>query len=302
MSKDTTTSTQEHLPIAGIQDGVIIMNDASVRAVIKVEPINFELKSETEQNGIIYSYQAFLNSLEFPIQIVVHSKKLDLERYLLKLEESKKAMTNELLRIQTEDYVEFVRRLISVANIMAKRFYVVVSYSTATKASTMASFTGLFHKTATGPLLDQDQFTRFRAEVVNRANLVGNGLIRLGVKASVLETQGLIELFYAIYNPDIATEERLTNINDLSTGIVSSNDVPSDESPLYGQSGPAPAQSNVLSNPVKEVPIVPIDRLSTVAEQLIAPAPSVPQPKSDELADEESSPFADPTPPKQPLA
>lgn len=249
------------------------MNDASVRAVIKIEPINFELKSETEQNGIIYSYQSFLNSLEFPIQIVVHSKKLDLERYLIKIDESKKHMTNELLRIQTEDYVEFVRRLISVANIMAKRFYVVVSYSTATKASTMASFTGLFHKTATGPLLDQDQFTRFRSEVINRANLVGNGLIRIGLKASVLETQGLIELFYAIYNPDIATEERLTNIGELSTGIISSNDVPSDEAPLTSQPGPAPAQSNILTDAVKEVPIVPTDKFTTAAEQLIAPAP-----------------------------
>src|SRR5665213_1882837 len=99
MSKNTATSTQEHLPIAGIQDGVIIMSDSSVRAVLKIEPINFELKSETEQNGIIYGYQAFLNSLDFPIEIVIQSKKLDLDRYLIKLDERRKTMSSDLLRI-----------------------------------------------------------------------------------------------------------------------------------------------------------------------------------------------------------
>lgn len=222
MSSDVPHSTQDHLPIAGIQDGVLIMADGSLRAVLKVEPVNFELKSEQEQNAIIYSYQAFLNSLDFPIQILVQSKKLDLEQYLVRMQESQKQVTNELLRIQIEDYTGFVRRLISVANIMAKRFYVVVSHGSVSKASTINQLTAIFPHRVTGPLMDQDEFDRVRGETYNKAGLIAGGLGRLGLKSRTLETQELIELFYGIYNPDVATEERLTNVSNLGSGIISS--------------------------------------------------------------------------------
>jgi len=218
----TTPSTQDHLPIAGIQDNIVIMNDASVRVVLKVEPINFELKSTEEQDGIIYSYQAFLNSLDFPIQIVIQSKRLDLEQYLVRMQETQKQQTNDLLRIQTEDYIGFVRRLISVANIMAKRFYVVISHSAVTKNSSISQFTSIFpHKNA-GPLLEQDEFDRLRNEAFNKAGIIVGGLGRIGAKAEPLDTQQLIELFYGIYNPDVATEERLTDLANLNSGIVTS--------------------------------------------------------------------------------
>jgi hypothetical protein len=221
MSKDVH-STQDHLPIAGIQDGVVIMNDGSLRVVLKAEPVNFELKSENEQNAIIYSYQSFLNSLDFPIQILIQSKKLDLEQYLIKMQENEKLLTNELLRIQIADYTGFVRRLISVANIMAKRFYVVISHSVVNTHSSINQINSLIPHRATGPLLNQDEFDRIRSEAYNKANIAAGGLSRLGVKASPLETQELIELFYAIYNPDVATEARLTNLQNLSGGIVTS--------------------------------------------------------------------------------
>jgi len=226
-------STQDHLPIAGIQDDVIIMTDGSVRAVLRVEPINFELKSQREQDGIIYSYQAFLNSLEFPIQIVIQSKKLDLERYLIRLESTIKEMTNDLLRIQTEDYVGFVRRLISVANIMSKRFYVIVKYASIEKQAGLGSITSFIHRKPSGPLMDQDQFTRYRSEVVNRANSIGNGLSHIGMRVSMLNTQQLIELFYSTYNPDIATEERLTEAADMTNGIIKSEEVSPDTNPQF---------------------------------------------------------------------
>jgi len=225
MSKNNAPSTQEHLPIAGIQDDVIIMNDSSVRAVLKVEPINFELKSETEQNGIIYGYQAFLNSLDFPIEIVIHSKKLDLERYLMKLDERRKNVSNDLLRIQVEDYVDFVRRLITIANIMSKRFYVAISYSVAGASS--APLGGIFgSKTKTQTTLYQDQFERYRNEVSNRANTVAQGLGHLGLKVSMLDTQKLIELFYGIYNPELETDERLTTVDTMNSGVISSQNEP----------------------------------------------------------------------------
>ncbi|MEZ0286206.1 MAG: hypothetical protein ACAH35_00005, partial [Candidatus Paceibacterota bacterium] len=221
MAQSTASSTQEHLPIAGIQDGTVIMTDGSLRVILRIEPINFDLKSEQEQNGIIYGYQSFLNSLDFPIQFIIQSKKLDLERYLIRLQESQKQVTNDLLRIQIEDYVGFVRQLISVANIMSKRFYAVISYAAATKQSGVSQITGLLHKQPTGPLMDQDQFNRYRAEANNRASIIASGLGRVGVKCSLLGTQDLIELFYGIYNPDVATEERLTgDVANLSSGVV----------------------------------------------------------------------------------
>ncbi|MEI6478483.1 MAG: hypothetical protein WCO52_05865 [bacterium] len=279
MSKSTASPTQAHLPIAGIQDGVVLMNDGSVRAILKVEPINFDLKSETEQNGIIYSYQGFLNSLDFPIQIVIQSKKLDLERYLTNLDNSRKDMTNDLLRIQTEDYVEFVRRLISVANIMSKRFYVTVSYSAATKEANKASFMSMFGH-PTGAILEQKQFERFRSEVFNRANLIGGGLSRLGLRVSLLETQQIIELFYGIYNPDIATEERLVNTGDLSAGVVSSafagdGEVQTAEAAATAGMAPAP----VMPGPVPIAPdagLAPVVAPMDLPEGLTPTAPLAP--------------------------
>jgi len=226
-------STQDHLPIAGIQDDVIIMTDGSVRAVLRVEPINFELKSQREQDGIIYSYQSFLNSLEYPIQIVIQSKKLDLERYLIKLEATIKDMTNDLLRIQTEDYIGFVRRLISVANIMSKRFYVIVKYASVEKQAGLGGITSFIHRKPTGPLMDQDQFERYRAEVVNRATAIGNSLAHIGMRVSMLTTQQLIEVFYSTYNPDIATEERLAEATTMTTGIITSQDVSPGTNPEF---------------------------------------------------------------------
>jgi hypothetical protein len=281
MSKKTSISpTQQQLPIAGIQDGVVLMNDGSVRAVLKIEPINFDLKSETEQNGIIYSYQGFLNSLDFPIQIIIQSKKLDLERYLANLDESRKGMTNDLLRIQTEDYVEFVRRLISIANIMSKRFYVVVSYSAVTKETSSASFMGMFHRN-NGPVLEQKQFERFRGEVFNRANLIAGGLSRLGLRVGLLETQQLIELFYGIYNPDIATEERLTDISNLNAGVVSSylsndNEVQIAEAAATAGMAPAPTMPAPIPipNDLQIAPIVaPVEGTDNPNPEPVAPTP-----------------------------
>jgi hypothetical protein len=252
-------ATQNHLPVAGIQDNVLIMSDGSVRAVLKIEPINFDLKSETEQNGIIYAYQSFLNSLDFPIQIVVQSKKLDLERYLMKLEQAQNGVANDLLRIQVEDYVGFVRRLISVANIMSKRFYLVVSYSLASKTTASAQFGGLFHHRPTGPLMDQDQFERFAKEVINKAGIIAGGLGTLGLKSRLLESQELIELFYGIYNPDVATEERLTDVETLNSNVVHSPEATQGHTNQDAMAILRAAASNGISDVEPTTPIPPTE-------------------------------------------
>jgi type IV secretory pathway VirB4 component len=295
MANTGTPSTQEHLPIAGIQDGVVLMTDGSIRVILKVEPINFDLKSENEQNAIIYGYQGFLNSLDFPIQFVVQSKQLDLERYLIRLQESQKVITNDLLRIQIEDYVGFVRRLISVANIMSKRFYTVISYSAVTKQSNISQFTSIFHKQPTGPIMDQDQFTRFRAEANNRASIIANGLGRLGVKSSLLNTQELIELYYGIYNPDVATEERLTgDVSELSSGVISSTAMPELGSPEAAAQAPALQPEAPLPQPPAVLPAQAYAVPSGIADDIVAPLDS--SPVNEVLPDEPVTPVPAPLP------
>jgi hypothetical protein len=297
-------STQEHLPIAGIVDDTLIMSDGSLRCVLKVEPINFDLKSETEQNGIIYAYQGFLNSLDFPIQIVIQSKKLELEQYLIRLEQSQKNVANELLRIQIEDYVGFVRRLISVANIMSKRFYIVVSYSPIIKSAGFAGLTsGIFHKQASGPLMDEDEFKRYRAEVHNRGNIIAGGATHFGVKSRTLSTQELIELFYGIYNPDVATEERLTEVETLSAGIISSpttsQENPGGPSPAYTVPASVQAPQAVYEAPVAP-PTSPVPATAPVPVYT-APVPIAPQPVPPPATPVQTAPtgpqFAPPPPP-----
>ena len=118
------SSTQEYLDIEEIHNGVIILKNASMRVVLMVSTVNFALKSEDEQNAIIYAYQNFLNSLPFPIQMVMQSRRIDLSGYLSKLREREKTATGELIRLQTTDYIAFIERLVSVANIMSKKFFV----------------------------------------------------------------------------------------------------------------------------------------------------------------------------------
>jgi len=273
MARSNAAATQEHLPIAGIVDGVVLMTDGTLRSVLQIEPINFDLKSETEQNAIIYAYQAFLNSLDFPIQIVIQSKKLDLEQYLIRLEKSQKTITNDLLRIQIEDYVGFVRRLISVANIMSKRFYIVVSYAPIGKSAGIAQLMNIFHKQPTTALMDENEFSRFRSEVQNRANIIAGSIGRLGVKPTLLDTQDLIELYYGVYNPDVVSEERLTDIETLNAGVVSAPSVlEADEGKASAEGVATPTPAQTPAQPVITTLATPVGPQPTD----IAPAPEIP--------------------------
>jgi hypothetical protein len=176
----------------------------------------------------------------------------------VRIEKMGRNVTSELLQIQIEDYVGFLRRLISIANIMSKRFYVVVSYASLTKQSGFSSFSSLLHHQATGPLLDQDTFTRYREEINNRANVIAGGLGGIGLKVSTLSTQQLIELFYTVYNPDIATEERLTDIGSMESGLISA---PSSEDP-----NPQPSAAPTVATPQAPSPTGLETRLQAVAQ------------------------------------
>lgn len=218
MAKNRTISTQSHLKLAQIRDSMVIMRDGSFRAVLVVSAVNFALKSKQEQDAIIYQFQSFVNSLTNPIQIVVQSRQLDLNGYLQDLANRAKQQTNELLQFQMVDYIDFVSRLITLANIMDKRFYVVLSHETVTTGS-KGLFSLVFGRKTT-PSFTTEQFERYREQLTERVNVMISALAGLGLRAVQLETQELVEFYYALYNPEESVAEKLTDVADLQSGVI----------------------------------------------------------------------------------
>lgn len=214
--KPNAPSTQRFLDILEIKDDVVVMKDGSVRAVILVSSINFDLKSDEEQTAVISSYIQFLNAIDFPIQIVVQSRKLSVDDYLTKLRELEKQQTNELLKQQTGEYRQYVQELVEIADIMTKRFYVVVPYSSSSgrpkkfwsRMVDAFSPTSVIH-------LKQKKFEEFRGELMKRVEYVMDGLASAGLKSVVLDTQSLIELYFNTFNPETSTQEHLAEVGKI---------------------------------------------------------------------------------------
>lgn len=209
-------STQKYLDIAAIRDDVVLMKDGSLRGVLLTSSINFSLKSEDEQNATIGNYVSFLNSFEFPLQIVVQSRKLNIDAYLEQLKTLEKEQTNELLRVQTREYRQFVQELLTLERIMSKRFYVVVPYSPfSDKQKSFFSRLSETFKAAAIIRLSEDKFQERRRELLGRVSLIATGLQSMGLNAVMLNTQSLIELYYNTYNPDSSEQERLAPVEKL---------------------------------------------------------------------------------------
>ncbi len=214
--KNTRPPTQANLPIAEIRDGVVILKDGTLRSVLLVSSLNFALKSEDEQNAIISSYVGFLNSIDYPIQVVVQSRKLQIKPYLEKIRAIEKEQPNELLRVQTADYRAFVEELVEIGQIMTKRYYVVVPYDPL--SNKRKSFWDRFKEVlrpAMSVRLKDERFQARRAELQSRVRQIVGGLSSIGLTPVELDTQALIELYYATYNPDIAFAETLGNVQDI---------------------------------------------------------------------------------------
>lgn len=208
--------TQAYLPIAEIKDGVVILKDGTIRAVMIVSSLNFALKSEDEQNAIISAYVGFLNSLDFPVQIIVQSRRLQIKPYLEQLQEIERNQTNELLRVQIADYRAFVSELVEIGQIMTKRYYVVVPYDPLSnkKKSFFSRFKEVL-KPMVSIRLKDERFEKRKEDLDTRVRQVEGGLSSIGLSAIRLDTQALIELYYSTYNPDIAYAETLGDITTL---------------------------------------------------------------------------------------
>lgn len=216
-SSNPKAATQLHLRIAEIRDNTVVLKTGGLRSVLKVSSINFNLKSEAEQNAIIYSYQSFLNTLEFPIQIVIRSRKLDLDLYLEKLHNLAEKQTNALLQKQTLEYAEYIRRLIEYADIMEKEFYVVVPMDPARASSQnfVEKFWSRMHPADTlGSIMKRHQeFENLKKNLSQRLAVISSGLENCGLKVAPLGTSELISLFYQIYNPLTARNEKADDVS-----------------------------------------------------------------------------------------
>jgi len=224
-------STQTHLRFGEIRDDVVVLKNGGMRAVLKTSSINFNLKSESEQNSIIYAYQGFLNSLEFPVQIVVRSKKLDIDNYIKQVKELGDKQKNPLLQDQTYEYAEYIKKLVDYADIMDKEFYVVVPYDPGVTPGTTTLVQGFFQRLAPKDSFSDikkrlDEFNRLKKTLIQRINTVKSGLENCGLKVQQLTTPELIELFYNIYNPKTS---RSTKLHDLDKMAITTDEEKAEE-------------------------------------------------------------------------
>lgn len=210
-------STQSYLDIDSFREGIMVLKDGSMKMVLKTSAINFELKAEIERESIIYAYQNFLNSLDFSIQIIVQSRKLDLDKYLGELKTRIPMAPNELLRTQITDYVDFVERLVQVANIMQKRFYIVIPHYPA-GFKRLTGLTKFLNSTQAN--ISIDNFDEEMKYLKQKAETVATGLSGIGMEAIQLDTQELIELFYGVYNPEQSVSQKLINISQLESEVI----------------------------------------------------------------------------------
>lgn len=199
-------SSQDFVPIKEVRNGIIVLKDGGLRAILVASSLNLSLKSSDEQIAIIREFQNFLNSLAFSVQICVQSRRLDIRPYLLTLENRMREQTEPLLKIQTKEYMEFIKTFTDEVNIMTKTFFVVVPYTeTAIKsgAKILDGFLGNSgaKDSKSKDALDLASFEEKRSQLDQRVSVIISGLGRMGIRSSELKTDQVVELFYKTFNP-----------------------------------------------------------------------------------------------------
>jgi hypothetical protein len=209
--------SQTLVPVKEIRDGTAILNDGTMRMTLMVSSVNFALKSQEEQDAIVYAYQDFLNSLDFPVQLTVSSRKMDITPYLAQIKELRDKQQNELLRLQMDEYINFVTELVKNSNIMTKTFFITIPFSVqqSTKEGFLSRFTKGIKGAAGAHMMSDQEFEHNRAQLMQRVNQVAIGLQAFGLRLVTLKTQELLELYYTSYNPLTSRNQRLRSVGQL---------------------------------------------------------------------------------------
>jgi hypothetical protein len=254
--EEAPTSTQNTLLISEIRDSMLIMKDGSFRAIVACKSINFDLMSTNEREGVEYSFQNFLNSLNTNIQILIRSQRVDIGPYLDKLADIRRSQDNMLLNVLMDDYMNFIDVLSQEANIMSKEFFIVIPYFTSESSEKLTEQgKGFFKKLFSGGVgpavtkIDKVTYDKAVSEVNNRVELVTSGMFQIGVQSARLNTKELGELFYNFNNPDTSLREPLGDFSNVAKLYVGREGAPPRPAqPEPSATVPAPAA------PVAELP------------------------------------------------
>ena len=192
-------ATQNFVPIQDIRDGIVMLKDGGMRAIIMASSINFSLKSEDERQAILLQFQDFLNSLDFEIQIVAQSRRLDIRPYIALLEDQYKHQTNDLMKIQIDQYIQFIKTFTESTSIMTKNFFIIIPYDAAIIRASTSPFP--WSKKGDQQKIQEQDFEERRNQLEQRISVVEQGLVRCGVRVAKLGTDEVVELFYKIFNP-----------------------------------------------------------------------------------------------------
>ena len=223
-----SNSTQETLPIAEIRDNVVVLKDGSFKAVVKADAINFDLMSTLEQEAVEYAYQALINSLYFPIQVSIQSRRISAANYLQKIEANLQQQNNMLLSVLMEDYLDFMADLVENTDIMSKHFFIIIPFQndtfghevTTPDSDNLISKLKRFNKKSSTLMIEDKAFDNAKRELRYRTQVIIEGLRGCGVHAQALNTQQLIEMYYEYYNPQTSFATPINDFQDIATPIV----------------------------------------------------------------------------------
>lgn len=232
-SQNKLISTQRYLQFAEVHDDTLVLKNGGLRSILEVQSVNFNLKSAAEQDALISSYQGFLNALNFPVQIQVRSRKLDIDSYIADLRQRQTKIENDLLREQMVGYTDFIQKLVEYSDIMEKRFFVVVPFDSvgSQKKSVWASFLDYIQPedTVANIMTRKKEFRSFKKELDVRVNTVKTALENCGLGVTPLKTEEMIQLFYQAYNPDLARTQKFSDAEKMSIGESPADNLVVDE-------------------------------------------------------------------------
>ncbi len=199
----TAAPSQKFIEIQDIKDNVVILKDTGLRAVLIASSINFELKGSEEQEAIISRFQGFLNSLDFLLQIIISSRKLNIDPYLEELQELTRTQENELLHAQTIEYIDFIRKFVEITDIMDKSFYIIIPYNPlgAKQEKLFDKIKYIIKPREAAQKISSEKFQEYKDQLTQRVAHIKNGLAQVGIKTTLLNTKQLTRLFYEFYNP-----------------------------------------------------------------------------------------------------
>lgn len=196
-------ATQDFVPIKEVRDGIVLLKNGGLCAIVLANSINLSLKSYDEQRAVIAQFQNFLNTLDFQIQISIQSRKLDIRPYLLLLENRMKVQTEPLLKIQTKEYMDFILSFTEQISIMRKNFFIVIPYTPKGINFQSGILENLFSKKNREQIKEAQKidFEEKKSQLEQRVSVIQQGLSRCGIKSAQLGTEEIVEVFYKVFNP-----------------------------------------------------------------------------------------------------